>query len=114
LIYPPVAPSRSASAVFGTLRPVFVPRVWAAHSHGYRVQCGKKRIGFVADVIEPRGGVDGALVVRGGLFGRRLSLVPLDDVVSCDRERWRVTIEESAHQADPKLLAGWRRRARKR
>ena len=90
--------------------PIAETQHWAAHSHGYRVQCGKKRIGFVADVIEPRGEVDGALVVRGGLFGRRLSLVPLDDVVSCDRERWRVTIEASAHEADPKLLADWRRR----
>jgi hypothetical protein len=83
---------------------------WAIHSHGFRVCSGKKKVGFVTDVIPPHGEVEGALVVRGGLFKRRLFLVPLDDVESSDRRRWLVRICEPSHPSDPKLLEAWLRR----
>jgi len=85
-------------------------RHWAEHSHGYRVARDGRKLGFVQDVIPGHGGVDGALVVRGGLFGRRLLLVPLGDVVDFDPHAWRVVVRESSHPADGSLLADWRRR----
>jgi hypothetical protein len=85
-------------------------RHWAEHSHGYRVARDGKKLGFVQDVIPGHGDVDGAVVVRGGLLGRRLLLVPLGDVVDCDPHAWRVVVRESAHPADESLLADWRRR----
>jgi PRC-barrel domain protein len=83
---------------------------WAEHSHGYRVVRDGEKLGFVQDVIQGRDGVEGTLVVRGGFLGRRLMLVPLEDVVDCDPHTWRVVVRESSHTPDPGLLADWRRR----
>jgi hypothetical protein len=48
---------------------------WVAHSHGYRVEQGRRRIGFVEDTLIDERDKGLLLTVRGGVLGRRLSLV---------------------------------------
>jgi hypothetical protein len=98
----------TATGTFETRRKPL--RHWAEHSHGYRVVRDGKKLGFVQDVILGHDEVEGALVVRGGRFGRSLMLVPLGDVVDCDPHTWRIVVRESSHRPDPSLLAEWRRR----
>jgi hypothetical protein len=49
---------------------------WLAHCDGFQVLTGKKRLGFVQEVLD--GGR--TLCVRGGLLGRRVTSVPVDRV----------------------------------
>jgi hypothetical protein len=54
---------------------------WLGHCEGYRVDASDGRLGFVEEIRrrgDLRGGV--TLVVRSGRLGRRLLLVPADEV----------------------------------
>ena len=53
---------------------------WLAHCEGYRVESPAGGVGLVEEVIPPSDDRPGLLVVRGGLLGRRLLLVPTSDV----------------------------------
>ncbi|HET9545465.1 MAG TPA: hypothetical protein VFO88_07795 [Gaiellaceae bacterium] len=54
---------------------------WLRHSHGFRVVSARGRVGIVEDVLY---GADrerpSALAVRGGLFGTRVEIVPVEEV----------------------------------
>jgi len=54
---------------------------WLRQSHGFRVVSARGRLGIVEDVLY---GADrerpSALAVRGGLFGTRVDIVPVEDV----------------------------------
>lgn len=50
---------------------------WLAHCEGYRVDTADGRLGFVEEL---RGGRVPMLVIRAGRLGRRLLLVPTDEV----------------------------------
>jgi hypothetical protein len=54
---------------------------WLGHCEGYRVDASDGRLGFVEE-IRPRADSGGAatLVVRAGRLGRRLLVVPVDEV----------------------------------
>jgi hypothetical protein len=55
---------------------------WVAHSEGFQVEAGSKRIGFVEDtLIDHLGTGVSVLAIRGGVLGRRLALVHSDDVI---------------------------------
>lgn len=58
---------------------------WFRHCHGFRVDAPRGRVGIVEDVLY---GAEhdrpSALAVRGGLFGQRLELVPIEDVETID------------------------------
>src|SRR5262249_11004170 len=49
---------------------------WLAHCEGFQVRRGRRRLGFVQEVLD--GGR--TLAVGGGLLGRRVVLVPVDGV----------------------------------
>ena len=54
---------------------------WLAHCEGFRVEEPRRRLGIVEEVLaQPNGGEGVALAVRGGVLGRRLTLVPRQDV----------------------------------
>ena len=54
---------------------------WLGHCEGFTVEGAGGRIGLVEDVLRRTAGeAPAALVVRGGLLGRRLTVVPVDAV----------------------------------
>jgi hypothetical protein len=65
----------------GTRGPSAPDGYWLRHSHGFRVVSARGRHGIVEDVLY---GADrerpSALAVRGGLFGTRLEIVPVEEV----------------------------------
>jgi hypothetical protein len=78
---------------------------WLAHCEGFQVLAGKRRIGFVQDVVD--GGR--TLVVRGGLLGRRIVSIPADDVYAVVPRDLRVWLTSSATVRAPRVdsvLAG--------
>lgn len=68
---------------------------WLSHCHGFRVDSPRGRLGIVEDVLY---GVEhdrpSALAVRGGLFGGRLELVPIETVHTVEPRRKRLTLGE--------------------
>ena len=66
---------------------------WLRHCHGFRVDTPRGRVGIVEDVLY---GADhhrpSVLAVRGGLFGRRLELVPIEEVDTIDPRRKRLAL----------------------
>jgi len=69
---------------------------WLRHCHGFRVDSPRGRRGIVEDVLY---GAEhdhpSALVVRGGLFGRRLELIPIETVDSVEPSRKLLTLHDS-------------------
>ena len=69
---------------------------WLRHCHGFRVDSTQGRRGIVEDVLY---GAEhdhpSALVVRGGLFGQRLELIPIETVDSVDPRRKLLTLRDS-------------------
>jgi PRC-barrel domain len=70
---------------------------WLRHCHGYRVDSRSGRIGIVEDVLY---GAEhdrpAALAVRGGLLGRRLELVPVEEVDAIHPQRKRLVVRTPA------------------
>jgi uncharacterized protein YrrD len=66
---------------------------WLRHCHGFRVETPGGRLGIVEDVLY---GEDlerpTALAVRGGLFGQRVELVPVEKVDAIEPDRKRLTL----------------------
>ena len=69
---------------------------WLRHCRGFRVDSPRGRRGIVEDVLY---GAEhdhpSALVVRGGLFGQRLELIPIETVDSVDPSRKLLTLHDS-------------------
>jgi hypothetical protein len=68
---------------------------WTRNCHGFRVELARRRLGIVEDVLygaEP--GRPAALVVRGGVFGGRVELVPVEAVETIEPSRRRLTLAE--------------------
>jgi hypothetical protein len=90
-------------------------RYWLAHSEGFRVDSDGGRIGIVESVIggDPHEAV--ALIVRAGLLGTRLVVVPAEEVVSVASRRKRLRLRPSPEVGTCSFLrdiAGRARRAR--
>lgn len=70
---------------------------WLRHCHGFRVDTPRGRVGIVEDVLYgAHHDRPSALAVRGGLFGRRLELVPIEEVDTIDPRRKRLVLGASA------------------
>lgn len=70
---------------------------WVQTCHGSTVVAGRRRLGIVEDVLygaEPGRAV--ALAVRSGLFGGRVELVPVDEVVAVAPRARRVVVRDRA------------------
>jgi hypothetical protein len=59
---------------------------WVAHSEGFQVRDGRKRIGFVEEVLD--GGR--CLLIRGGILGRRVVRVPAGEVLAVVPREMRI------------------------
>jgi hypothetical protein len=66
---------------------------WARNCHGFHVETSSGRLGIVENVLY---GADpdrpAALAVRGGLFGTRVELVPIEQVADLEPRQKRVTL----------------------
>jgi hypothetical protein len=74
---------------------------WLPSCHGFRVEAAGRRLGIVEDVLYGDGGDPAALLVRGGLFGTRAILVPVEDVSEVVPRVKRVVLGDSA-AAEPR------------
>jgi hypothetical protein len=70
-------------------------RYWLAHSEGFRVDSDGGRVGIVETVIESGPEQAAALVVRAGMLGMRLVLVPAEEVASVTPRRKRLRVRAS-------------------
>ncbi len=73
---------------------------WAANCHGFEVETAHGRLGIVEDVLygaEP--GRPAVLAVRGGLFGTRVALVPIERVRDVQPRHKRVCIANEREAA---------------
>jgi hypothetical protein len=67
------------------------------HCHGFRVDSPRRRLGIVEDVlygIEPDRPT--ALAVRGGIFGSRVELVPIESVAAISPRLKRIRLRDLA------------------
>jgi hypothetical protein len=69
---------------------------WLRDCHGFRVDSHGRRLGVVEDVLY---GADidkpSALAVRGGLFGGRLEIVPVESVAVISPRNKRIVIRDA-------------------
>jgi hypothetical protein len=80
-----------ASGLCTKHQPLFA--YWVAHSEGYRVAVGTKRIGLVQEtLIDHRNPKSSLLVVRSGILGRRIMLVRSDDVAAITPREQRLLL----------------------
>jgi hypothetical protein len=86
----------AASGLSETQHPLFA--YWVANSHGYRVEQGRRRIGFVEDTLMDKRNTGLLLTVRGGVLGRRLSLVHSDEVVEIAPRDRRISLKNASKQ----------------
>lgn len=64
---------------------------WLSHCEGFQVRSGRRRLGFVQEVLD--GGR--TLAVRGGLLGRRVVLVPVEGVFAIVPRATRIWLSSS-------------------
>jgi uncharacterized protein YrrD len=70
---------------------------WLSYCHGYDVVAGGSRVGVVEDVLfGAERGIATALLVRGGLFGTRVTFVAAESVVSVSPRSKRVIVRDGA------------------
>jgi hypothetical protein len=69
---------------------------WVAHSHGYRVEQGRRRIGFVEETLVDERNTGSVLTVRGGVLGRRVSLVHSDQVAMIAPRDQRILLKSAS------------------
>jgi hypothetical protein len=87
---------------------------WLAHCEGYRVDAPGGRLGRVETVISRDGGSRAdALVVRGGLLGGRLVVVPVDEVDRIVPRKERIALRASPELAGTEFLPEILARARR-
>lgn len=86
---------------------------WLAHCEGYRVHAPAGRLGRVETVISHDGeeGAD-ALVVRGGMLGGRLVVVPVEEVDRVVPRKERIALRASAQIVGTEFLPEILARAR--
>jgi len=66
---------------------------WLDQCQGFRVDSPEGRVGLVEEVVRgARPGCPEALVVRAGVLGRRLELVPIEAVDSVEPRRLRICL----------------------
>ena len=85
-------------------------RYWLTHSEGFRVDAPGGRVGFVEAIVERDAGEPSALIVRAGLFGRRLLVVPAVEVEEVIPRRKRLRLRQSPEVGDTEFLADLLRR----
>jgi hypothetical protein len=78
----------------------FDPGYWVTHSEGFQVRSGRRRLGFVQDVID--GGR--TLAVRGGFLGRRVLFVPVDQVFAIVPREMRIWLTASPTTRAPRAF----------
>jgi hypothetical protein len=67
---------------------------WLARCEGFRVDTPEGRLGLVEAVMfKVRPTEPDALIVRTGILGRRLVIVPIDDVADVTPRRQRIMLE---------------------
>jgi hypothetical protein len=84
---------RAATGSTEQQHPLFA--YWVAHSHGYRVEQGRRRVGFVEDTLVDQRSTGLLLTVRGGVLGRRISLVHSDQVVKITPRDRRILLKSA-------------------
>ena len=79
---------------------------WVAHCEGFQVRDGRKRIGFVEEVLD--GGR--CLLIRGGTLGRRVVQVPAAEVLAVVPREMRIWLRAATptfvHPAEVPLRNG--------
>jgi hypothetical protein len=73
---------------------------WISHSEGFQVRDGRKKLGFVQEVID--GGQ--TLAVRGGLLGRRVVYVPVERVLAIVPRELRIWLVASPTARAPRVV----------
>jgi hypothetical protein len=75
---------------------------WVAHCEGFQVHDGRKRIGFVEEILD--GGW--VLSVRGGILGRRVVEVPAAEVLAVVPRELRIWLRTAPPAFVPQLRNG--------
>jgi hypothetical protein len=98
-----------------SLREALGPRYyWLGRCEGFRVDSPDGRFGLVEAVMfRRRPDEPDALVVRAGVLGRRLVLVPIDDVADVVPRRKRVALSRTPDLATTDFVGQVRARLRK-
>jgi hypothetical protein len=78
----------------------FDPGYWISHSQGFQVRSGRHRLGFVQEVID--GGR--TLAIRGGFLGRRVALVPVEQVFAVVPREMRIWLTTSPAVRAPRAF----------
>ena len=101
-------PARTLSE---TLGPRFY---WLCRSEGFRVDSPEGRLGLVEAVMfRVRPDEPDALIVRAGVLGRRLVIVPIEDVADVLPRKERIVLERVPDLAGADLLTELRARLRR-
>ena len=74
---------------------------WIAHCEGFQVRDGRKRIGFVEEVLD--GGR--CLLIRGGILGRRVGQVPAGEVLAVVPRETRIWLRTATPAFAPWAVA---------
>lgn len=75
-------------------------RYWLRNCHGFRVDTPRRRLGIVEDVLYgSERDRPSALAVRGGVFGRRVELVPIEAVEVIEPRHERLALGRRAPRA---------------
>ena len=77
---------------------------WLAHSEGFRVDAPGGRVGRVEEVLEETGGRPRALIVRAGLLGRKLLVVPVNQVDRITPRSERILLRPSPDVGGVEML----------
>jgi hypothetical protein len=78
---------------------------WLRDCHGFRVHSPRGRRGIVEDVLyDADHDHPSLLAVRGGLFGERLELIPIETVDSVEPRRKLLTLHDP--RGDPQVGLG--------
>jgi hypothetical protein len=98
-----------------SLREALGPRFyWLCRCEGFRVDSPEGRFGLVEAVMfRRRPDEPDALVVRAGVLGRRLVLVPIDDVADVAPRRKRVVLSQVPDPSSTDFVSQVRTRLRR-
>ena len=84
-------------------------RSWLSHSEGFRVDAPGGRVGIVEAVLEREPGGVEALLVRAGVLGRKLFVVPAREVERVAPRRQQVLLGGSPEVGADRFLGSLRR-----
>jgi hypothetical protein len=74
---------------------------WLAHGEGFQVRDGRRRLGFVDQVLD--GGR--TLSVRGGFLDRRVVHIPVTDVFAVLPRDMRIWLHTATRTAQPRVVS---------